>query len=143
MPGQQDTLLQGLSLPLIYMVTMDIHLDSIVLIPTLGRTVLFQRAGGLPIWSRVHPHLMLLLRYVVTLSVQHGLIELQFQGGSFDPWGGLGFDQCSVLLNNEFERVFYKNDYSFGVTIFNLYMVRIAYLYINETILIVLDVRGH
>ena len=79
----------------------------------------------------------------VTFSVQHGLIELQFQGGSFDPWGGLGFDQCSVLLNNEFERVFYKNDYSFGVTIFNLYMVRIAYLYINETILIILDVRGH
>jgi len=31
------------------MVTMDIRLDSIVLIPTLGRTVLFQRAGGLPI----------------------------------------------------------------------------------------------
>jgi hypothetical protein len=79
----------------------------------------------------------------VTLSVQHGLIKLQFQGGSFDPWGGLGFNQCSVLLNNEFERVFYKNDYSFGVTIFNLYMVRIAYLYINETILIILDVWGH
>ena len=78
-----------------------------------------------------------------TLSVQHGLIGLQFQGGSFDPWGGLGFDQCSVLLNNEFERVFYKNDYSFGVTIFNLYMVGIAYIYINETILIILDVRGH
>ena len=47
---------------------------------------------------------------------------VEFQGGSFDPWGGLGFDQCSFLLNNEFERVFYKNDYSFGVTIFNVYM---------------------
>lgn len=47
---------------------------------------------------------------------------VEFQGGSFDPWGGLGYDKCAILLNNEFERVFYKNDFSFGVTIFNLYM---------------------
>ncbi|OCL03153.1 glycoside hydrolase family 35 protein [Glonium stellatum] len=53
-------------------------------------------------------------------STPYAIVE--FQGGSFDPWGGLGFEQCSVLLNNEFERVFYKNDYSFGVTIFNIYM---------------------
>ncbi|KAI9675968.1 MAG: hypothetical protein M1822_008354 [Bathelium mastoideum] len=46
----------------------------------------------------------------------------EFQGGSFDPWGGLGFNQCAILLNSEFERVFYKNDFSFGVTIFNIYM---------------------
>ncbi|CAJ2501142.1 Uu.00g039950.m01.CDS01 [Anthostomella pinea] len=48
---------------------------------------------------------------------------VEFQGGSFDPWGGLGFDQCAELLNYEFERVFYKNDFSFGVTILNLYMI--------------------
>ncbi|CAD0109214.1 unnamed protein product [Aureobasidium uvarum] len=47
---------------------------------------------------------------------------LEFQGGSFDPWGGLGFAQCAELLNSEFQRVFYKNDFSFGVTIFNIYM---------------------
>ncbi|KAK5007345.1 hypothetical protein LTR28_005405, partial [Elasticomyces elasticus] len=47
----------------------------------------------------------------------------EFQGGSFDPWGGLGFTQCAELLNEQFERVFYKNDYSFGVTIFNVYMI--------------------
>ncbi|KAK4938249.1 hypothetical protein LTR66_015108, partial [Elasticomyces elasticus] len=47
----------------------------------------------------------------------------EFQGGSFDPWGGLGFTQCAELLNEQFERVFYKNDYSFGVTIFNIYMI--------------------
>ncbi|CAC9893365.1 unnamed protein product [Aureobasidium pullulans] len=47
---------------------------------------------------------------------------LEFQGGSFDPWGGLGFEQCSELLNSEFQRVFYKNDFSFGMTIFNIYM---------------------
>lgn len=48
---------------------------------------------------------------------------VEFQGGSFDPWGGLGFDQCSVLTNHEFERVFYKNMFAAGVTIFNIYMV--------------------
>lgn len=53
-------------------------------------------------------------------STPYSIIE--FQGGSFDPWGGLGFAQCAELLGPEFERVFYKNDYSFGVTIFNIYM---------------------
>ena len=47
---------------------------------------------------------------------------IEFQGGSFDPWGGLGFAKCADLLNYEFERVFYKNDFSFHVTIFNIYM---------------------
>lgn len=47
---------------------------------------------------------------------------MEFQGGSFDPWGGLGFAQCTELLSPEFERVFYKNDFSFGMTIFNIYM---------------------
>ncbi|KAI1105624.1 glycoside hydrolase family 35 protein [Jackrogersella minutella] len=48
---------------------------------------------------------------------------IEFQGGSFDPWGGWGFEQCSALVNFEFERVFYKNNYAAGVTIFNLYMI--------------------
>lgn len=43
-------------------------------------------------------------------------------GGSFDPWGGPGFAKCATLLNEEFERVFYKNDFSFGVTVINFYM---------------------
>lgn len=49
---------------------------------------------------------------------------LQFQGGAFDPWGGSSFAACAELLNNEFERVFYKNDFSFGVSFLNLYMAR-------------------
>lgn len=53
-------------------------------------------------------------------STPYSIVE--FQGGSFDPWGGLGFAQCAELLNAEFQRVFYKNDFSFGVTIFNIYM---------------------
>ncbi|KAL8694845.1 MAG: hypothetical protein Q9218_000604 [Villophora microphyllina] len=54
-------------------------------------------------------------------STPYSLVE--FQGGSFDPWGGSSFTKCTTLLNEQFERVFYKNDYSFGVTIFNIYMV--------------------
>ena len=53
-------------------------------------------------------------------TTPYSLIE--FQGGSFDPWGGPGFAKCETLTNEEFERVFYKNDFSFGVTIFNVYM---------------------
>ncbi|GCB26180.1 probable beta-galactosidase A [Aspergillus awamori] len=48
---------------------------------------------------------------------------VEFQGGSYDPWGGPGFAACSELLNNEFERVFYKNDFSFQIAIMNLYMI--------------------
>lgn len=47
---------------------------------------------------------------------------VEFQGGSFDPWGGPGFDKCSALVGAEFERVFYKQLYSFGVTVLNIYM---------------------
>ncbi|KAH9826928.1 glycoside hydrolase family 35 protein, partial [Teratosphaeria destructans] len=53
-------------------------------------------------------------------STPYAIVE--FQGGSFDPWGGSGFDKCTALLGPQFERVFYKNDFSFGVTIFNIYM---------------------
>ncbi|PBP25568.1 putative beta-galactosidase A [Diplocarpon rosae] len=54
-------------------------------------------------------------------STPFALVE--FQGGAFDPWGGLGFEQCAVLLNMEFERVFYKNDFAAGATFLNLYMI--------------------
>ena len=47
---------------------------------------------------------------------------IEFQGGSFDPWGGPGFAKCEILTNHEFERVFYKNDFSFVATVFNIYM---------------------
>ncbi|KAF4460997.1 beta-galactosidase [Fusarium albosuccineum] len=47
---------------------------------------------------------------------------IEFQGGAFDPPGGWGFEQCSVLTNHEFARVFYKNNLAAGVTIFNIYM---------------------
>ncbi|CAG8954507.1 hypothetical protein HYFRA_00004420 [Hymenoscyphus fraxineus] len=48
---------------------------------------------------------------------------VEFQGGAFDPWGGLGFAQCSELVNHEFERVYYKNNFASGATFFNIYMI--------------------
>ncbi|RAL05342.1 glycoside hydrolase family 35 protein [Aspergillus ibericus CBS 121593] len=48
---------------------------------------------------------------------------VEFQGGSYDPWGGPGFAKCAELLNNEFERVFYKNNFGFQIAIMNLYMI--------------------
>ncbi|KAG5927035.1 hypothetical protein E4U42_002684 [Claviceps africana] len=48
---------------------------------------------------------------------------VEFQGGSFDPWGGWGFEKCSALVNHEFARVFYKNNYAAGVSILNIYMI--------------------
>ncbi|KAH6669703.1 family 35 glycosyl hydrolase [Plectosphaerella plurivora] len=47
---------------------------------------------------------------------------VEFQGGGFQPWGGAGFDSCAALLNHEFQRVLYKNNYAMGITIFNVYM---------------------
>ncbi|OIW30547.1 glycoside hydrolase family 35 protein [Coniochaeta ligniaria NRRL 30616] len=47
----------------------------------------------------------------------------EFQAGSFDPWGGWGWNNCYELINHEQERVFYKNNYAAGVTVFSLYMI--------------------
>jgi predicted nucleic acid-binding Zn ribbon protein len=38
--------------------------------------------------------------------------------------GGVVQDKCGELVNAEAARVVYKNNYSFGVKIFNIYMVR-------------------
>ncbi|CAI7608584.1 unnamed protein product [Penicillium glandicola] len=54
-------------------------------------------------------------------STPYSLVE--FQGGAFDPWGGVGFAKCADLLNHEFERVFYKNNLSFRAAFLNLYMI--------------------
>ncbi|KAJ5581740.1 hypothetical protein N7535_000360 [Penicillium sp. DV-2018c] len=70
--------------------------------------------GGLPtnFWST---HL------AQSPSTPFSLVE--FQGGAFDPWGGVGFTKCAALLNHEFERVFYKNNLSFRTAFLNLYMI--------------------
>lgn len=48
----------------------------------------------------------------------------EFQGGAIAYWGGSwDLDQCAAFIGAEAERVFYKNNFGFGIQIFNLYMV--------------------
>ncbi len=49
---------------------------------------------------------------------------MEFQAGCWLPWGGTTYDNCAALLGSEYERVYYKNELSFGLGILNLYMVR-------------------
>lgn len=46
----------------------------------------------------------------------------EFQGGSFDPWGGPGYAKCQQLTGPDFTTVFYKTMLSEGVTMLNSYM---------------------
>ncbi|KUI73723.1 putative beta-galactosidase E [Cytospora mali] len=46
----------------------------------------------------------------------------EFQGGTATSWGSVGQDMCAALVGPEALRVFYKNNYSFGVKIMNIYM---------------------
>ena len=71
-------------------------------------------------WSGMIPTNFRQLHLQQSPSTPYSIIE--FQGGSFDPWGGYGFENCAALTNEQFERIFYKNNWSFGVTVFNIYM---------------------
>lgn len=51
------------------------------------------------------------------------LAALKFQGGAFTAWAGAGPNKCAEKFNQEFTRVFYKDLYSLGFSIINLYMV--------------------
>jgi beta-galactosidase GanA len=46
----------------------------------------------------------------------------EFQGGSYDSWGGSGYDNCYEMTNSDFENVFYKSNLAQGVTIQSNYM---------------------
>jgi beta-galactosidase GanA len=46
----------------------------------------------------------------------------EFQGGSFDPWGGPGYDKCRQLTGADFESVFYKQNIAVGATAQSFYM---------------------
>ncbi|TFK51150.1 hypothetical protein OE88DRAFT_1630669 [Heliocybe sulcata] len=46
----------------------------------------------------------------------------EFGGGSFDPWGGSGYDQCYILTNEQYANVFYKNNYAAETHYQSLYM---------------------
>jgi len=46
----------------------------------------------------------------------------EFQGGSFDGWGGTGYDNCYTMTGPDFENVYYKNNIAQGVTMQSNYM---------------------
>ncbi|HEY2430647.1 MAG TPA: beta-galactosidase domain 3-containing protein, partial [Acidimicrobiales bacterium] len=45
-----------------------------------------------------------------------------FQGGSFDGWGGTGYDNCYTMTGPPFENVYYKNNIAQGATMQSNYM---------------------
>jgi hypothetical protein len=47
---------------------------------------------------------------------------IECQGGSWDPWGGYGYNKTAARLGPPYQRIFFKNIYSFGATVFNVYM---------------------
>jgi beta-galactosidase len=46
----------------------------------------------------------------------------EFQGGSFDHWGGPGYADCYQLTGPDFENVYYKNNIAQGATMQSNYM---------------------
>jgi beta-galactosidase GanA len=46
----------------------------------------------------------------------------EFQGGSFDGWGGSGYADCYTMTGPNFENVYYKNNVAQGVTMQSNYM---------------------
>lgn len=46
----------------------------------------------------------------------------EFQGGSGTGFGSVNADACNALVNQESVRVLWKNNYSFAIKIFNVYM---------------------
>ncbi len=57
------------------------------------------------------------------LTIQNSPLYFpEFQGGSFDPWGGAGYDKCRQLTNSQFEKVYYDNNVAAGSTMMNFYM---------------------
>lgn len=47
---------------------------------------------------------------------------VEMQGGSSTYWGGPGEDKCLEMTGPDFQRVFYKANYGFGIAILNFYM---------------------
>src|SRR5882724_12131988 len=45
------------------------------------------------------------------------------QGGSFDPWGGPGYDACAVLTGPAFQDVFYKQNWASNAKLLSYYML--------------------
>ncbi|KAJ5762257.1 uncharacterized protein N7511_005639, partial [Penicillium nucicola] len=48
---------------------------------------------------------------------------VEYQGGASEGWGGAGMQNCAALVNEQFERIYYKAVYAMRTTFMNLYMV--------------------
>lgn len=66
-------------------------------------------------------------RYELALCSLIRLIEdvslVLFEGGSFDPWGGPGYDACAVLTGPDFQDVFYKQNWASNAKLLSYYML--------------------
>ncbi len=49
--------------------------------------------------------------------------KCSLEGGSFDPWGGPGFDACEVLTGPDFQDIFYKQNWASNVKLISYYMI--------------------
>ncbi|KAK4659899.1 hypothetical protein QC762_114400 [Podospora pseudocomata] len=45
------------------------------------------------------------------------------EGGAYDTWGSVGYDECVKLFDDVQARVLFKNSYAVGVKVFNVYMI--------------------
>lgn len=59
--------------------------------------------------------------------------------------GGVTQEGCAILVNEEAERVVYKNNYAFHAVLFNIYMVcpLVCSTYCGKYMLIGTDVRRY
>jgi beta-galactosidase GanA len=79
-------------------------LDSYPLGFDCGDTTAFGNPGGFPTYPGEPP------------------TSPEFQGGSFDGWGGVGYADCYTMTGPDFEDVYYKNNIAQGLTIQSNYM---------------------
>lgn len=119
---------------LIYTVMTVIPLALIVLVLTPGPLVLFLHTIMPFMSSKMRRHFTPLMNSRVDLLIRGAdlLVYLPMLP-VLTMWTDKvqGFDQCAILLNMEFERVFYKNNFASGVELLNIYMIcKIAILLI-------------
>ena len=62
-------------------------------------------------------------RCVLPLRCDVSVFLTGLEGGSFDPWGGPGYDACEVLTGPDFQDVFYKQNWASNVKLISYYML--------------------
>ncbi|KAI0079138.1 hypothetical protein K474DRAFT_1592617 [Panus rudis PR-1116 ss-1] len=69
-----------------------------------------------------HPLQLNYHQYHEAVNPSQPWIIPEFQGGSPDGWGGVGYDGCEVLTGPEFEDVFYKENWASNAKFLSYYM---------------------